>query len=67
VEEAGAAGDEAQKVFVRAGKTKKVALKLRPRAIAAVAPRDDIWIAIKVNANGFKTLKIKKLNLRVVG
>jgi hypothetical protein len=56
-----------KKVFVRAGKTKKVALKLRPRAIAAVAPRDDIWIAIKVNANGFKTLKIKKLNLRVVG
>jgi hypothetical protein len=54
-----------KKVFVRHGKTKKVALKLRPRAIAAVATRDDIWIAIKVNANGFKTLKIKKLNLKV--
>jgi hypothetical protein len=54
-----------RKVFVRHGKTKKVNLKLRPRAIAAVATRDDIWIAIKVNANGFKTLKIKKLNLRV--
>jgi hypothetical protein len=56
-----------RKLFVRAGKTKKVRLKLRPRAIAAVATREDIWIAIKVNANGFKTLKIKKLNLRVVG
>jgi hypothetical protein len=56
-----------KKVFVRHGKTKKVGLKLRPRAIAAVATRDDIWIAIKVNANGFKTLNIKKLNLRVVG
>jgi hypothetical protein len=54
-----------KKVFVGHGKTKKVNLKLRPRAIAAVATRDDIWIAIKVNANGFKTLKIKKLNLRV--
>ena len=54
-----------RKVFVHAGKTKKVNLKLRPRAIAAVATRDAIWIAIKVNANGFKTLKIKKLNLRV--
>ena len=54
-----------RKVFVRHGKTKKVNLKLRPRAIAAVATRDDIWIAIKVNANGFKTLKINKLNLRV--
>jgi hypothetical protein len=54
-----------RKVFVRHGKTKKVNLKLRPRAIAAVATRDDIWIAIKVNANGFKTLKIKKLNVRV--
>jgi hypothetical protein len=56
-----------KKVFVRSGKTKKVGLKLRPNAIAAVATRDDIWIAIKVNANGFKTLKIKKLNLRVKG
>jgi hypothetical protein len=54
-----------KKVFVRYGKTKKVNLKLRPRAIAAVATQDDIWIAIKVNANGFKTLKIKRLNLRV--
>ena len=56
-----------KKVFVRHGKTKKVNLKLRPQAIAAVATRNDIWIAIKVNANGFKTLKIKKLKLRVKG
>jgi hypothetical protein len=44
-----------RKVFVRSGKTKKVSMKLRPRAIAAVATRDRIWVAIKVNANGFKT------------
>jgi hypothetical protein len=54
-----------RKVFVRAGKTKKVSLKMRPRAIAAVATRDKIWVAIKVNANGYKTLVVKKLKLIV--
>jgi len=50
-------------VRVRAGKKKKVALKVKPLALAAVQTRDKIWVAIKVNANGFKTLEIKNLKL----
>ena len=40
-----------------------VALKVKPRALAAVASRSKIWVAIKVNASGQKTLKVKKLKL----
>jgi hypothetical protein len=56
-----------RKVFVPAGKKKKVALKVKPAALRAVQTREKIWVAIKVNANGFKTLEIKNMKLRQRG
>jgi hypothetical protein len=50
-------------VRVPAGKKKKVALKVKPAALAAVETREKIWVAIKVNANGFKTLEVKNMKL----
>jgi hypothetical protein len=54
-------------VRVAAGKKKKVALKVKPAALPAVQTREKIWVAIKVNANGFKTLEIKNMKLRQRG